>query len=141
MNQCLLVFIGAGLGGVLRYLIAHGLNLLTGHHFPYGTILVNVTGCFLAGFLSICILPGDVELKALILIGFLGGYTTFSSFSYETWQLLEKRQLLAALLNVVLSVMLCMVAVVLGVCLGSTFHSKQTTIAQTSSSLNHDLKP
>ena len=122
MNQLTLVFLGAGTGGALRYLLAHGLNYVTGHHFPYGTILVNVSGCFFAGLLSLIIMPSDVTLIALIMSGFLGGYTTFSSFTFETGQLIEKGNFLAAFFNVALSLLLCMSAVAGGVYLGGFMH-------------------
>jgi CrcB protein len=82
----------------------------------------NVTGSFLAGLLFVLLLEKSAvfagELRALLLIGFLGGFTTFSSFSIETLNLLENGELFLALSNILLSVLFCLVAAWLGVLLG-----------------------
>ena len=115
----LLIFVGAGLGGVLRYWIANSVYWFTGRQFPYGTLVVNVTGCFLMGFLFVLTLNRFNEiapqLRAFLLIGFLGGYTTFSSFSIETLNLFENGAFLSGLMNVFLSVALCIIAAWIGV--------------------------
>lgn len=113
-----LIFIGAGLGGVLRYWIANGVYSLLGRQFPYGTLIVNVSGCFLMGMLFVLLERfGNVgsQLRALLLIGLLGGYTTFSSFSIETINLLENGNWLSGLINIGLSIIMCIVATWVGV--------------------------
>jgi len=115
----LLIFIGAGLGGIFRYWISNGTYWLLGRQFPYGTFLVNVSGCFFMGFLFILILERfdgiGPQLRSFFLIGFLGVYTTFSSFSIETLNLFENGAWLSSFLNIFLSVSLCIVATWLGI--------------------------
>src|SRR3990167_11042972 len=115
----LLIFIGAGSGGVFRYWISNGVYWFTGRQFPYGTLIVNVTGCFLMGFLFILILDRfnaiGPQLRAFLLIGFLGGYTTFSSFSIETLNLFENGAWLSGFMNIFFSVILCIFAAWIGV--------------------------
>jgi len=122
LNNYLLIFFGGGLGCLARYLISNGIYSLVGQNFPYGTLIVNVTGSFLMGFLFIIILEriGEIApaLRMLLLVGFLGGYTTFSSFSIETFNLLEQGAMLKALLNIGISVISCITAVWFGVVLG-----------------------
>lgn len=123
MINSLLIFIGCGIGGLLRYWVANGTYYWTvGRTFPYGTLIVNTTGSFLMGFLFIIILERfsniAPQLRAFLLIGLLGGYTTFSSFSIETINLFEQGELFKALLNIGLSVILCVGAAWAGVILG-----------------------
>lgn len=119
MPNTLLIFLGAGLGGVIRYWVSNFIYFLLGKNFPYGTLVVNVSGCFLMGLLFIVLLERfngiGSELRALLLIGFLGGYTTFSSFSMETFNLFENGDWLNATLNILLSVLLCILAIWAGV--------------------------
>ena len=114
-----LIFFGAGLGGVLRYWISNGIYSLLGKQFPYGTLIVNVSGCFVMGLLFVLTLERfdsiGSQLRALLLIGLLGGYTTFSSFSIETINLFESGYWVSALLNIFLSIILCITAAWLGV--------------------------
>ena len=121
----LLVFLGAGLGGISRYWVSNGIHLFLGRQFPFGTLVVNATGCFLTGLLFTIISKrfGDIgpQLRALLLIGFLGGYTTFSSFSLETLNLLENGAWWDALLNIMLNVFLCVGLSCLGVLGGRQF--------------------
>jgi fluoride exporter len=115
----LLIFIGAGFGGVSRFLTSKGLASLLGQNFPYGTLAVNVLGSFIMGFLYVLILDRlhgiEDYLRPLILTGFLGGFTTFSSFSIETLVLFENGSYVSALANVLLNVVLCLLFVWLGV--------------------------
>ena len=119
MSNTWLIFFGAGIGGVLRYWISHGAYWLLGRQFPYGTLLVNVSGSFLMGLLFVLIMDKFAgigpHLRAFLLIGILGGYTTFSSFSIETLNLFEGGAWLSASLNIILSVILSIFAVWLGV--------------------------
>ena len=105
------IFLGAGFGGVFRFWTAKGMQKLLGQAFPYGTLTVNALGSLLMGFLFILFIERlngiAPNLRNLLLIGFLGGYTTFSSFSIETILLLESRAWLGAILNILLNVGLC----------------------------------
>lgn len=119
MINTLLIFLGAGLGGVFRYGISNGIYWLLGRQFPYGTLFVNASGCFLMGLLFVLILERfdgiSPHLRSLLLIGFLGGYTTFSSFSIETLNLLESGDWFSASLNILLSILLCIALTWLGI--------------------------
>lgn len=112
MNQILLIGIGSALGGVSRYLFSTGVYNLVGKNFPYGTLAVNTIGSFLAGFLATLLLERvetlATPLRALLIIGFLGGFTTFSSFAVETINLFESGEILRALLNIVISLVVCL---------------------------------
>lgn len=117
--NALLIFLGAGFGGVFRYWISNAIYTLLGRQFPYGTFVVNVSGCFLMGFLFILLLDRfeqiGPQLRSLLLIGLLGGYTTFSSFSIETLNLFENGAWLSATLNILLSLVIGLGATWLGV--------------------------
>ena len=98
----------AGFGGaVARYWLDNLVSRATSGSFPWGTFVVNVTGCFLVGFLS-ALLTGRVlphpALRTAVLVGFIGAYTTFSTFMYETVQLYRGGAALMALGNVAISV-------------------------------------
>jgi fluoride exporter len=114
-----LVFIGAGLGGVSRFSLSNGFAKYFGPNFPYGTLLVNTLGSFFAGFLFVLILnrlEGVANyLRPFLLSGFLGGFTTFSTFSLETLNLLENNGFGLATLNILLNLILCLLMVWLGI--------------------------
>ena len=117
----LLVFIGGGLGAVARYLLQGAVYRITGASFPYGTIVVNIIGCFTIGLLMSSMeerFLAAPSLRIFLTIGILGGFTTFSSFSYETMALLREGDLLMGGLNVVASVAICLGATWLGLGLG-----------------------
>lgn len=122
MQNIILIFIGCGLGGVLRYWIANSVYMLLGRGFPSGTLVVNISGAFLMGLLTVLAqerLSGiAVPMRALLTIGLLGGYTTFSTFSIETLNMIESANYLGAALNIALSIVLCLGGVWLGVALG-----------------------
>ena len=119
MLNTLLIFLGAGLGGVSRYWISNITYSFLGRQFPCGTLVVNISGCFLMGLLFVLILERfdgmGPQLRSLLLIGLLGGYTRFSSFSIETLNLFESGAYLSAALNILFSVILCIAATWLGV--------------------------
>lgn len=118
MNQLIVVAFGGAAGAVVRFLVASGVYQWLGRGFPYGTLVVNVVGSFLLGLLTEALvlqrIAIGVEYRAAILIGFIGAFTTFSTFSLETFYLLEQGSLNKAALNIVLSVGGCLLAVWLG---------------------------
>lgn len=122
MNQVLLVALGSAIGGVLRYAMSNGVHLLLGRNFPYGTLTVNYIGCFCMGLLFVLILEKfhylTPTLKPLLLIGLLGGFTTFSSFAIETLNLFQTEQGIKAIGNILLSTLGCLAVTWLGVWLG-----------------------
>ena len=120
MNQVLAIAGGGAVGALLRYWVSSGVYLLAGRDFPYGTLVVNVLGSLLMGFLYIWLLErtlGGVAMRAFVLIGLLGAFTTFSTFSMETLNLMEAGQMGRAILNTLMSVVLCIGAAALGVVL------------------------
>lgn len=114
------VAIGGAVGSVLRYMIqTHSLQWL-GNSFPYGTLIVNVIGSLLIGFLSYALLERftvSEEVRIAILVGFLGGFTTFSTFSIETLNLIQQGSFFSAISNGILSIVLCLVACFMGISL------------------------
>jgi CrcB protein len=129
--QYLVIGLGGALGSMLRFglgsWIDSGMSRGTGLIFPWGTIIVNITGCFIIGFVfTISTAEGRVMLSPLtrnfITIGVLGGYTTFSSFSWQTLSLAQSGQWWGAAANVALSVVLCLVGVSLGAMLAASLN-------------------
>jgi fluoride exporter len=118
MRQLLAIAAGGGVGALLRYWVSTGTHALLGRGFPYGTLTVNVLGSLLMGFLYVWLLDRVVTgpvVRAFLLIGLLGGFTTFSTFSIESLNLIEAGQMMKALVNVLLSVTVCLTAAGLGV--------------------------
>lgn len=117
----LAIAIGGALGAVARFAGVSTIGMVLGPAFPYGTLIVNIVGSFLAG-LCLMILGErfivQPELRGLLMIGFLGGFTTFSAFSIESVSLLMEGQLWKATLNTIASVTLCLIAAWLGILLG-----------------------
>jgi len=112
-----LVAIGGGTGALMRYAAASAIMTRFGGKFPLGTLVINVTGSFLIGFLMTVLTERfklDPNWRLLLVVGFLGGYTTFSSFEWETYSSVREGGLWTGMLNVVSSVMLGYVAVTLG---------------------------
>jgi len=119
--QLLAVAVGGAVGSVLRYLVSTGVHAVAGRTFPYGTLAVNVIGCLVMGLLFVLLverLSGTTIWRAGILIGLLGGFTTFSAFSIESFNLIEQGELMKAGLNVLASVLLCIGATWIGVIVG-----------------------
>jgi CrcB protein len=121
VTQVLAIATGGAAGALLRFWMSQGVYLLLGRGFPYGTLAVNILGSFLMGLLYVYLLDRShiaPEWRAAILIGMLGAFTTFSTFSIETLNLFEQGEQLKALMNAVLSVVLCLFATWLGVIIG-----------------------
>lgn len=111
----LLVFIGGGLGSLVRYALSLGLKNWA-FTFPFATLISNVLASFIIGVLTAMSLKGILsdEQRLLFATGFCGGFSTFSTFSNETLQLYQNGQLLLAALNIVISVILCLIGTFLG---------------------------
>ena len=122
MNQLIAVALGGAFGAVVRFLVSTGLYQWLGRGFPYGTLVVNVVGSFLIGLLTEALILQRVaitlEYRAAILVGFIGAFTTFSTFSLETLYLIEQGSLTKAGLNIVVSVLGCLLAVWIGLLCG-----------------------
>ena len=122
MNQLIVIAIGGAFGAVMRFLVSTGLYQWLGRDFPYGTLLVNVVGSFLIGVLTETLVLQRVtvalDYRAAILVGFIGAFTTFSTFSLETFYLLEQGQIGKAGLNITVSIGSCLAAVWFGLVCG-----------------------
>ena len=121
MNQVLAIAAGGAVGSVLRFWMSTWVHSFAGRTFPYGTLTVNVVGCLAMGFLFVLFvdrLSDNNVLRAGILIGVLGGFTTFSSFSIETFNLIEQGAWVKAAANMTGSLLLCVGATWVGVILG-----------------------
>jgi CrcB protein len=113
------VALGSALGGMARYGVGLAAARLWGLAFPWGTILINVAGSFVISFFGTLTLPSgplpaNAALRVFVMVGVCGGFTTFSSFSLQTLELVRDEAWGAAFLNVVLSVALCLLAVAAG---------------------------
>ena len=121
LMNILLVFVGGGLGAAARYILQGAVYRVTGAGFPYGTLIVNILGCFVIGLLMSSMeerFMAAPSLRVFLTVGILGGFTTFSSFSYESMMLLREGDIIAGGLNIVLSVVICLGATWLGLGLG-----------------------
>ena len=114
MLKLTLIFLGSGIGGVCRYALSGWVQKFGNATFPLGTLVVNVVGCFLIRFLTAG-LSGRLlireEHRIALVVGILGGFTTFSAFGIETFAFVNDGQYLRAALNIVLSVVIGLVAV------------------------------
>ncbi|WP_064705059.1 fluoride efflux transporter CrcB [Rhizobium bangladeshense] len=117
MIQALLVAVGGAIGSLLRYFVGQWALRLMGPAFPWGTLAVNVVGCFVIGVLAELIarkFNASLELRLLLITGFLGGFTTFSAFSLDAISLFERGEAVAGGIYMAASVGLSMVAVFAG---------------------------
>ena len=111
------VAVGGGIAALLRYVMSSQVTHWFGNSFPYGTFVVNVVGAFCIGVaieVFAKTLPHTHELRAFIIVGILGGFTTFSTFSLEVFMLYQKGEWVLALAYILGSVMLAVLGVVLG---------------------------
>lgn len=126
MVPYLLIALGGAIGSVARHWLSGVIAERYAHAFPWNTLAVNVSGSLIIGVLAALTEPGGRALaspavRQFFMIGLCGGYTTFSSFSLQTFNLLQDRQWLYAGGNILLSVLLCVAAVVLGYWLGAAW--------------------
>jgi len=116
--KLLAIACGGALGAMSRYGMTFAVHAIFGRSFAYGTLSVNVVGSLLMGFLSV-LLIADTHMtntmRGFLLIGILGAFTTFSTFSLETMTYLESGKILLAIVNILLNVILCLFAVWLGI--------------------------
>src|ERR1700686_1508543 len=113
------VAVGGAIGSMARLWLSVHVALLTGLGFPWGTILVNILGSLVIGFVATLTGPNGrvvmpVDAQAFVMVGLCGGFTTFSAFSLQTLELARDGRLLCAGANIMLSVVLCLSAVALG---------------------------
>lgn len=118
------IAIGSALGGMARYACSRAVALRYGETFPWGTLTVNVVGSFVIGFLAAVSAPESRLLissnaRQFMMVGLCGGFTTFSSFSLQTLELMRNRDFAEALGNVLVSVAACMAAVAIGYIAGA----------------------
>jgi len=119
--QLIAIAAGGAVGALLRFWVSTGVYNLLGRGFPYGTLAVNVLGSLAMGFLYVLLLDRMTvapEVRAALLVGFLGAFTTFSTFSIETLNLIEQADFMRAGLNMVISVAACLFACWFGLLLG-----------------------
>lgn len=124
LHPLLLVALGGALGSMARYGAAAAINRWAQSPFPWGTLFVNIAGSFLIGLAMVLLLRlGEWRESARLLLvtGIMGGFTTFSSFSWETWKLVEEGRLAWAAANVLTSVAICLLATMAGALLAKQF--------------------
>ncbi len=124
LSTYLWVALGGALGSVARYWMTNWVAMLTGPRFPWGTIIINIVGSFVIGFVAylttpIGRVPISFDVRAFVLAGICGGFTTFSSFSLQTLELARTGYWFQAGANIVLSVVLCLAAVWAGYAIGA----------------------
>ncbi len=123
MRELILVFIGGGLGSVARFSLGKWVNAFHNHHFPFGTLAVNIVACFVLGLVI-----GLADHKQIIspaarifwTVGFCGGFSTFSTFSNEIFYLLQSGFTVSLFLYIIISLLACVAAIYGGLFLGET---------------------
>lgn len=120
MNQVVAIAVGGALGALSRYWVVGFVSRLFERNFPYGTLAVNIVGSFLIGIGYIVIvqrLQVASEWHAVLMVGFIGAFTTFSTFSLETVSLMQEGRLVAAFIYIFSSVLVCLLATMAGILL------------------------
>ena len=133
-TTCLIVMLGGALGTFARYAVSV-LALPYSRELPWGTIAINITGSFVIGLFGTLTLahgrfPVSENARLFVMVGLCGGYTTFSSFSLQTLDLLRSGAMMRATINVVVSVVLCVAATACGHLIASHFNDGVRQIAQ-----------
>ena len=121
MTQALLISLAGAIGTLSRYLVGIWAGRVLGAGFPYGTLIVNVVGCFLIALIYQLALSSTMlssSMRVTLGTGFIGGLTTYSSFNYETTELLRERAWATGVMNVGITLAACFVAGLLGLALG-----------------------
>lgn len=119
--ELLSIAAGGALGAVSRFCLGNLISRIIGSALPYGTFVINIVGCFFMGLIMTMIIERGMLSAAwrlLLCVGFLGGFTTFSSFGYETLMLLQEENIVAALAYVGGSIILGLMSAALGVAVG-----------------------
>jgi fluoride exporter len=124
LHPLIFVALGGAMGSTLRYSAAAAVNRWAQSSFPWGTLFVNIAGSFLIGSIMVLLLKAGEwreNYRLLLVTGIMGGFTTFSSFSWETWKLIEDGRIPLAMANVLLSVAVCLLATMAGAMLAKQF--------------------
>ena len=134
LTTCLLVALGGALGSLLRYALSIA-ALPISQTLPFGTLAINILGSFVIGFFGTLTLANgryavSEEARLFVMVGLCGGFTTFSSFSLQTLDLMRDGALARATINVVASVVLCIAAVAVGHAMAARLNDGATKIAQ-----------
>jgi CrcB protein len=118
MHHWIFIALGGALGALARYASSNAINMLWQGSFPLATMLVNVAGSFAMGIMYIVIVDYQhlsPEWRSIMMVGFLGAFTTFSTFSLETVTLIQRGELMTAMLYTLLSVVLCVLAAAIAI--------------------------
>jgi fluoride exporter len=121
LNNYFIVFLGGGIGSALRYWLSGVIPKFAGTAFPFGIFTINILGCFLIGFFMSALEERFLitpALRIFLTVGILGGFTTFSTFSYESISLLRDAEIFKAALYIVGSVLLCLFGTYVGSTIG-----------------------
>ena len=134
LYTCLIIMAGGALGTLARYLISVLAAPISGN-LPWGTIIINITGSFIIGLFGTLTLahgrfPVSENMRLFVMIGLCGGYTTFSSFSLQTLDLMRSGAVTRAGVNIAASVVLCVAAVSAGHLIASYFNGGEKQVAQ-----------